>query len=77
MISKLFTKLRKMREMKKWKGKITRNFKDLEHRKKLTKAQKKRGSGLLYEYDWQESAALLPRILLFPYRSFHQGICTE
>lgn len=41
MLGKLFTMLRKMREMKKWKKKITRNFKDLEHRRKLTSEQKK------------------------------------
>lgn len=32
---------KKKREMKKWEVRITKNFKDLEHRRKLTKAQKK------------------------------------
>lgn len=41
MFRKIRTKIRKERELKKWKERITRNFKDLESRKKLTKAQKK------------------------------------
>lgn len=41
MLGKILNKYRKWREMKKWKVKITRNFKDLEHHRKLTKAQKK------------------------------------
>ena len=41
MLKKLTRKLAKMQEMKKWERKITINFKDLEHRRKLTKAQKK------------------------------------
>lgn len=41
MLGKILNKYRKWREMKKWKVKITKNFKDLEHRRKLTKAQKK------------------------------------
>lgn len=40
-INKLVSKYHKYREMKKWEKKITRNFKDLEHRRKLTSAQKK------------------------------------
>lgn len=41
MFGNILTKYRKWREMKKWKVRITKNFKDLEHRRKLTKAQKK------------------------------------
>lgn len=41
MFGKYIKKLRKKREMKKWEVRITKNFKDLEHRKKLTKEQKK------------------------------------
>jgi len=41
MFGKLLTKWNKYREMKKWEKKITCNFKDLEHRRKLTKEQKK------------------------------------
>jgi len=41
MFGKLLVKLRKMREMKRWEIKITSNFKDLEHHRKLTKEQKK------------------------------------
>ena len=41
MLGKMFTKFRKMREMKKWKKIITCNFKYLEHRRKLTPKQKK------------------------------------
>lgn len=41
MLSQLLNKYRKWREMKKWKVRITRNFKDLENHRKLTKAQKK------------------------------------
>lgn len=41
MLIKIVNKYCKWREMKKWKVKITKNFKDLEHRRKLTKAQKK------------------------------------
>lgn len=41
MFGKILTRLSKKREMKMWKKKITKNFKDLEHIRKLTKAQKK------------------------------------
>lgn len=41
MLGKIISKIRKYKELKKWKVKITKNFKDLEHRRKLTKAQKK------------------------------------
>lgn len=41
MFGKIIKKFRKMREMKKWEVRITKNFKDLEHHRKLTKAQKK------------------------------------
>lgn len=41
MFGKLLTKWNKYREIKKWEKKITCNFKDLEHRRKLTSAQKK------------------------------------
>lgn len=41
MFRRIINKYRKWREMKKWKVRITKNFKDLEHRRKLTKAQKK------------------------------------
>ena len=40
-LKKMISQYNKKREMKKWEKKITENFKDLEHRKKLTKAQKK------------------------------------
>ena len=41
MIKKVLVKIRKNRELKKWKNKITRNFKDLENRRKLSREQKK------------------------------------
>ena len=41
MFRRIINKYRKWREMKKWKVRITKNFKDLEHRRQLTKAQKK------------------------------------
>lgn len=41
MFKKLIAKIRKKREMKKWEVRITKNFKDLEHHRKLTKEQKK------------------------------------
>ena len=41
MFNKLINKIIKKREMKKWEVRITKNFKDLEHRRKLTKEQKK------------------------------------
>ena len=41
MFGRLLNKYRKWREMKKWEVRITKNFKDLKHRRKLTKAQKK------------------------------------
>lgn len=41
MFGKLIRKLAKKREMKRWKMRITKNFNDLEHHRKLTKAQKK------------------------------------
>lgn len=41
MFGKILIKYRKYREMKKWKVRITKNFKDLEYRRKLTNAQKK------------------------------------
>lgn len=41
MLGKIISKIRKFRELNKWKVKITKNFKDLEHHRKLTKAQKK------------------------------------
>lgn len=41
MFGKLMNRLAKKREMKKWEVRITKNFKDLKHRRKLTKAQKK------------------------------------
>ena len=41
MFRKLLIKWRKKCEMKKWELRITKNFKDLEHRRKLTKEQKK------------------------------------
>lgn len=41
MFSRFYRKFLKYREMKKWKKKITRNFRDLDHRRKLTKTQKK------------------------------------
>lgn len=39
MLGRLYKKFLKYREMKKWEVKITKNFKDLEHHRKLTKAQ--------------------------------------
>lgn len=39
-LSKLFEKRRKKQELKRWKTRITKNFKDLEVRRKLTKEQK-------------------------------------
>lgn len=41
MLKRLIRQIRKKREMKKWEVKITKNFKDLENHRKLTKAQKK------------------------------------
>lgn len=41
MFKKLIAKIRKKREMKKWEVRITKNFKDLEHYRKLTKEQEK------------------------------------
>lgn len=41
MLGHLYTKYLKFREMAKWKKRITKNFKDLEHHRKLTSAQKK------------------------------------
>ena len=41
MFGKILRKINKRRELAKWKLRITKNFKDLEHRRKLTKAQKK------------------------------------
>ena len=41
MFKKLIAKIRKKREMKKWEVRITKNFKNLEHHRKLTKEQKK------------------------------------
>ena len=41
MFGKIRVKLEKMREMKKWEVRITKNFKDLKQRKKLTKEQEK------------------------------------
>ena len=40
MIGKLINKIHKKREMKKWEIRITKNFKDLENRRRLTKEQK-------------------------------------
>ena len=40
MFGKLLTKIKKYKELRKWKLKITRNFKDLEKRRRLTKEQK-------------------------------------
>ena len=40
-VKKIVTKIRKRRELKKWKVRITKNFKDLEHHRKLTKEQEK------------------------------------
>jgi hypothetical protein len=40
-IKRIINKVRKNREMKKWKVRITKNFKDLENHRKLTNAQKK------------------------------------
>ena len=41
MIKKILNYIRKKREMKKWEVRITKNFRDLEHHRKLTKEQKK------------------------------------
>ena len=41
MFGKILRKINKRRELAKWKFRITKNFKDLEHRRKLTRAQKK------------------------------------
>ena len=41
MIKKIMNFIRKKREMKKWEVRITKNFRDLEHHRKLTKEQKK------------------------------------
>lgn len=41
MIKKILNYIRKKREMKKWEVRITKNFKNLEHHRKLTKEQKK------------------------------------
>lgn len=41
LLGKLLIGFRKRREMKKWEVRITKNFKDLEHRRKLSKEQKK------------------------------------
>ena len=41
MIKKIVRFFRKRSEMRKWKFRITKNFKDLEHRRKLSSAQKK------------------------------------
>ena len=41
MLGKFIERIRRFQEMKKWKKVITRNFKDLGHHRKLTKAQKK------------------------------------
>lgn len=41
MFGKIKTRIAKSREMKRWKVRITKNFKDLENRRKLTRAQKK------------------------------------
>lgn len=41
MFDKIIRRWTKKKEMKKWKVRITRNFKDLDHRRRLTKAQKK------------------------------------
>lgn len=41
MFGKIRNIIRKNKELKKWKLRITKNFKDLEHHRKLTKAQKK------------------------------------
>ena len=41
MFSQMKARFQKAREMKKWKVRITRNFKDLENHRKLTKEQKK------------------------------------
>lgn len=40
-IRRLYSRISKNLEMRKWKRRITKNFKDLEHRRKLTQAQKK------------------------------------
>ena len=41
MLGKIREMMRKRKEMKKWEEKITKNFKDLENHRKLTKEQKK------------------------------------
>lgn len=41
MFGKIKNRIAKNREMKRWKVRITKNFKDLENRRKLTRAQKK------------------------------------
>lgn len=41
MFRKILNQARKVHEMKKWKVRITKNFKDLKHRRKLTVEQKK------------------------------------
>lgn len=41
MFRRIINKYRKWREMKTWEVRITKNFKDLEHRRKLSNAQKK------------------------------------
>ena len=41
LINKLIRKIRKERELREWKVRITKNFKDLEQRRYLTKEQKK------------------------------------
>ena len=41
MFGKIVTRIAKSREMKRWEVRITKNFKDLQHRRKLTSAQKK------------------------------------
>ena len=41
MFGRILSKINKWRELAKWRVRITKNFKDLEHRRKLTSAQKK------------------------------------
>ena len=41
MLRKIINTIRKKRELRKWRVRITKNFKDLEHHRKLTKAQKR------------------------------------
>ena len=41
MFRKLLTRIRKYKELRKWKLRITKNFKDLENHRRLTKEQKK------------------------------------